>query len=174
MDEYDLKLINLLKENSRRSVSELAELLGVSRQTVRARMEKLEKEGLKYTVKFPQESYFMLIVEAEDVGRLLECDEVFEVNKVSDIKYVLKVNVRSLRELSEVISNLKARILEIMPVVEVLEKESPIRMRVRFRCDYCGKEVHDEPIVYKFRRKVYVFCCRVCLREFKTLNERDI
>jgi len=52
MDPLDEKLITLLRHDGRRSVSDLALELGVSRATVRARMERLERSGdiLGYTV----------------------------------------------------------------------------------------------------------------------------
>ncbi|MCB8820372.1 Lrp/AsnC family transcriptional regulator [Microvirga rosea] len=52
MDELDQRLITLLRHNGRRSVSDLALELGVSRATVRARMERLEQSGdiIGYTV----------------------------------------------------------------------------------------------------------------------------
>ncbi len=52
MDEYDYRLITLLRQNGRRSISDLAHEIGLSRATVRARMEKLEQSGRhrRYTV----------------------------------------------------------------------------------------------------------------------------
>lgn len=52
MDSIDEKLITLLRHNGRRSISDLALETGLSRATVRARMERLEKSGdiLGYTV----------------------------------------------------------------------------------------------------------------------------
>ncbi len=52
MDDLDEKLITLLRHNGRRSISDIAIDLGVSRATVRARMERLERSGdiLGYTV----------------------------------------------------------------------------------------------------------------------------
>ncbi|KAB1083091.1 Lrp/AsnC family transcriptional regulator [Neorhizobium galegae] len=52
MDDFDSKLVTLLRHNARRSISDLATDLGASRATVRSRMEKLEKAGsiLGYTV----------------------------------------------------------------------------------------------------------------------------
>ncbi|NJF26221.1 Lrp/AsnC family transcriptional regulator, partial [Thermococcus sp. Bubb.Bath] len=57
LDELDLKLIYLLMDNSRLSISELAERLSVSRPTVKTRLEKLEKEGIiqRYTIKLHPE-----------------------------------------------------------------------------------------------------------------------
>ena len=52
MDDLDNALVSLLRHDCRRSVSDLALELGVSRATVRTRIEKLEKAGtiLGYTV----------------------------------------------------------------------------------------------------------------------------
>ncbi|EUB99490.1 transcriptional regulator, AsnC family [Rhizobium sp. CF080] len=52
MDDFDNRLVTLLRHNARRSISDLATDLGASRATVRSRMEKLEKDGsiLGYTV----------------------------------------------------------------------------------------------------------------------------
>ncbi len=52
MDALDQKLVTLLRHDGRRSVSDLAIELGVSRATVRSRMERLERSGevLGYTV----------------------------------------------------------------------------------------------------------------------------
>jgi DNA-binding Lrp family transcriptional regulator len=52
MDELDHKIMTKLRHNSRQSISDLASDLGVSRATVRARIDRLEKAGtiLGYTV----------------------------------------------------------------------------------------------------------------------------
>ena len=52
MDEIDRRLIGLLRHNGRRSISDLALELSVSRATVRSRMTRLEADGevLGYTV----------------------------------------------------------------------------------------------------------------------------
>lgn len=52
MDDLDKRLVTLLRHQARSSVSDLAVDLGVSRATVRARMERLEKSGdiVGYTV----------------------------------------------------------------------------------------------------------------------------
>ncbi|MBZ9854003.1 Lrp/AsnC family transcriptional regulator [Mesorhizobium sp. CA13] len=52
MDQLDEQLITLLRHDARRSISDLAMDVGVSRATVRSRMERLEKAGaiIGYTV----------------------------------------------------------------------------------------------------------------------------
>ena len=52
MDDIDSRLVTLLRHDGRRSVSDLALELGLSRGTVRARMERLKQSGevVGYTV----------------------------------------------------------------------------------------------------------------------------
>ncbi|MCM2443248.1 Lrp/AsnC family transcriptional regulator [Agrobacterium vitis] len=52
MDDLDERLVTLLRHNGRRSISDLALETGASRATVRARLERLERDGtiLGYTV----------------------------------------------------------------------------------------------------------------------------
>jgi DNA-binding Lrp family transcriptional regulator len=52
MDQLDEQLITLLRHDARRSISDLAIDVGVSRATVRARVQRLEKAGeiIGYTV----------------------------------------------------------------------------------------------------------------------------
>ena len=56
--KHQQQLIQLLQENSRRSISELAKLLGLSRATVQQSMERLERLGViqGYTVKINPQS----------------------------------------------------------------------------------------------------------------------
>ncbi|MDA7853169.1 Lrp/AsnC family transcriptional regulator [Porticoccaceae bacterium] len=82
----DQQLLNLLRENSRRSVSDIANKLGVSRATVQQRMERLEHRGViqGYTIKlnphFEQQqvsAYIMISVLARktaDITRQLQKD----------------------------------------------------------------------------------------------------
>lgn len=45
MDDMDLKLIALLRQNARASIAEISQRLGVSRATVRARLSRLTEAG---------------------------------------------------------------------------------------------------------------------------------
>ena len=178
LDEYDLKLINLLKNNARLSISELAKLLGLSRPTVKARLERLEKDGIiqKYTVKLSQDiersgSFVILIVETDNPELFEEFDEIVEINRITSRRYVLEVLVDRLEDLKEIMDKSDLNILEIMPVLEKREKETQIKMKIPFRCDYCGKELTEKPIVYKYHNKVYFLCCGTCFDEFKALEK---
>lgn len=57
MDALDIRLIELLTENSRASITQLAQQLGVARATVQERMQRLERNGplRGYTVRLAPE-----------------------------------------------------------------------------------------------------------------------
>ncbi|ASA77638.1 TRASH domain-containing protein [Thermococcus sp. 5-4] len=178
LDALDLKLIYLLMDNSRLSVSELAERLGVSRPTVKSRLEKLEKEGIiqGYTIKLnPQlirgHNIVALIVKTDEPERMEEFQEIIEINRFTSRKYLIKIAIESMGELKRVIEGAGFEVIEIMPILESFERANPPKVKVPFKCDYCGKEIVDEPIVYKYHNRVYFFCCPTCLREFKKTRE---
>jgi DNA-binding Lrp family transcriptional regulator len=56
MDELDRRLLDLLRENARAPVAELARALGVSRTTLQSRLERLERSGViaGYTVRLAE------------------------------------------------------------------------------------------------------------------------
>lgn len=178
LDEVDLKIINILKANSRVSITEIAKALNLSRQTVKARIERLENEGVieGYTIKLASSfenlgSSAYLLANTEDAEKILEMEEVVEVNRIASKKYLIRVQLNSLEDLSRVMD--KAEILEVFPVTERIAKEVPFKAKVNYRCDYCGKEMFDEPIVYRLKNKVYVLCCKTCLREFKEIQKEN-
>jgi len=57
MNPVDTNLLALLRENARRSTSELARSLGVSRSTIQSKIKKLEQKGVikGYTVEYGEE-----------------------------------------------------------------------------------------------------------------------
>ncbi len=57
MDETDKKLLNVLRDNARISLSSLSRVLGLSRSTVQDRISKLERRGIiaGYTVRLGQD-----------------------------------------------------------------------------------------------------------------------
>lgn len=178
LDELDLKLIYMLMDNARMSISELAERLGVSRPTVKTRLEKLEKEGIieGYTIKLNPElqrahNLIALIIKTENPEKLEEFDEIIEANRFTSTKYIIKVAVENMESLRRVIEGANIEVLEVMPILESKVKKTSPKVKIPFKCDYCGKEIVGEPIVYKYRNKIYFFCCPTCFREFKKTRE---
>jgi DNA-binding Lrp family transcriptional regulator len=121
MDTVDQRLISILRHDGRRSISDLAHELGVSRGTVRARLEKLEAGGaiLGYTVVLradavspPVRGLTMIEVEGRMLDRVIdalvgfaEIGAVHTTNGRWDL--VVEISAQNLTDLDAVLSRLR-------------------------------------------------------------------
>lgn len=121
MDDVDQWLISILRHDGRRSISDLALELGVSRGTVRARLERLEAEGtiIGYTVvlradavSLPVRGLTMVEVEGRMLDRVIdalvgfpEIGAVHTTNGRWDL--VVELSAQSLTDLDAVLRRLR-------------------------------------------------------------------
>ena len=122
LDDTDLALLNLLRENARASVVELARKLHLSRTTVQSRLQRLErsKAVLGYTVVVPEEAEaslvraLVMIVAGPKTGAAIEAalrrmPEVRTLHSVSGpFDLVAIVAARSIGELDLAIDRIGA------------------------------------------------------------------
>ena len=121
MDEIDQRLISALRHNARASLSDLALTLGVSRTTVRARIERLQARGeiVGFTVvlrgdtmRDPVRGLMMLGIEGRGTERILR-----QLNGLSAVRathttngrwdLMVEIGTQTLEELDEVLSRIR-------------------------------------------------------------------
>jgi DNA-binding Lrp family transcriptional regulator len=94
MDETDINILRLLKENSRESLGKMAEELGVSKATVSRRIARMEKgayiSGYTITLDPSKLGLMRAIISLQVVGTAVN-SVVDELKKVPEIEYVQKV-----------------------------------------------------------------------------------
>ncbi len=121
MDDIDAKLVAALRHNARASLSTLAGLVGVTRATVRTRLEKLEARGdiLGYTVVTkgdivgqPVRALMMIGIEGRGTERIVaritgipEVQAVHSTNGKWDL--VVEIGTEALTELDRVLANIR-------------------------------------------------------------------
>lgn len=121
MDDFDSKLVTLLRHNARRSISDLATDMGSSRATVRSRMEKLEKDGsiLGYTVilradavELPVRGIMMVEIEGRAADRVIkalggfpEVSEIHTTNGRWDL--IVELGTTTLAEFDNVLRRVR-------------------------------------------------------------------
>jgi DNA-binding Lrp family transcriptional regulator len=119
--DADQKLLTLLRHNSRRSISDLAHELGLSRATVRARIERMERDGdiIGYTVvlradavSMPVRGLTMIEVEGRATSRvvdslsgLVEVGAVHTTNGKWDL--IVELGAASLTDLDSVLRRIR-------------------------------------------------------------------
>ncbi|HKL56380.1 MAG: Lrp/AsnC family transcriptional regulator [Roseovarius sp.] len=98
MDETDRNLISALRHDARASLSDLAAMLGVSRTTVRARIERLKQSGeiVGFTVvlrgdaaRDPVRGLMMIGIEGRGTDRIIR-----QINGLSAVRAVHTTNGR--------------------------------------------------------------------------------
>ncbi|PJE30921.1 transcriptional regulator, AsnC family [Pseudooceanicola antarcticus] len=121
MDDLDRHLITLLRHNGRRSISDLAQALSVSRATLRNRMERLEASGeiLGYTVILradavaqPVRGLMMIKVQGRTAERVVarlsalpEVQEIHTTNGQWDL--IAELGTATLTDLDEVLRRIR-------------------------------------------------------------------
>lgn len=121
MDEVDRKLISALRHNARASLSDLAVMLGVSRTTVRGRIERLQRAGevVGFTVvlkgdaaRDPVRGLMMLGIEGRGTDRILR-----QINGISAVRathttngrwdLIVEIGAATLEELDAVLAQIR-------------------------------------------------------------------
>ena len=124
IDAQDAKILELLVQNSRASVSDLAAHVGLSRPAVAERMEKLQKAGIiqGYTAvlkNYPNATPVVAFVAARHPGLLKGRAEnaVYDLSRRSEVQEVhgvagedciyMKVRVKDIAELNQLVKELQ-------------------------------------------------------------------
>jgi Lrp/AsnC family transcriptional regulator of lysine biosynthesis len=115
MDETDLKILGLLRRNSRTKNTEIARQVGLTERAVRARIEKLVKEGIirKFTIETSPVGVEGLVLINAHAGRTpavkeKACqmsDSVFECT--GDFDVAVKLTADTLDELNRKVDEIR-------------------------------------------------------------------
>ncbi|MGI9367428.1 MAG: Lrp/AsnC family transcriptional regulator [Ruegeria sp.] len=121
MDDLDNRLLSALHRDARASLSELAELLGVTRTTVRSRLQRLKSSGeiIGFTVLTPQDvaqspvrGLMMLEIEGRGTERIMsrisamrQVRAVHSTNGAWDL--IAEIGTETLAELDEVLFQIR-------------------------------------------------------------------
>jgi len=130
MDIVDLKILELLKENSRMSFNDISQIVGKTEATVRRRVKKLTVEGVirKFTVEYniDNKPRTRATVKVEPdfkeikkiLKELLEIEEITDIWRLSgDCGLFMKVEIPSIEHFNPLIEEKIAKI-EGLKVVE--------------------------------------------------------
>ncbi len=121
LDPLDERLITLLRHDGRRSISDLALELGVSRATVRARMERLEHAGIIIgytvilradTVEAPVRGIMLIDVEGHAADRVVRAlsgfPEVLEIHTTNGRwDLIVELSAPSLPDLDAILRRIR-------------------------------------------------------------------
>jgi|Deesub1362B_J571_1020462.scaffolds.fasta_scaffold00189_60 DNA-binding Lrp family transcriptional regulator len=179
LDEADIRLISALRKNSRATISELAEACGLSRPTVKKKLENLVKMGIitRFTVKLgacPRKrvNQLALLIKCGDdmVEELAANNNVDWIVRVMGDRYLVKLTFCELEDLRKFTDEIQIKldVLEFLPVLGVIKDERrniyPM-FDVEYRCEMCNK-ITKNPVVLEEDIKDHLFCSEECKSKF--------
>jgi len=132
MDDTDIKILNTLRENSRTKNTEIARRVGLTERAVRARIEKLVREGVirKFTIETSPVGFEGIVLIDTHVGRTSAVkdkardlsDYVFECSGEFDVAVRLKAD--TLDDLNKKVDELRAYpgVLRTATLIKLIEE----------------------------------------------------
>ncbi len=185
IDLTDLGILRILQRDARTPILEISKELGVSRPTVKSRIDKLQREGVvkKFTAIVDRDAILnnilllieMSIGDKKALKSLAEMSEILEIyetlgNKNHICKAIVS-NMEELRTLMDRIGELDIKHIDSKIVLRTIKEEYDAivgpEIGVVMNCEYCGKTIYGNPVKFKIHNKEHYLCCPICLKSYK-------
>ncbi len=165
LSELEQKIILLLKRNSRMSIVDMASELGTSRITAKKALDSIISSGRikKFTISLADEEKDMVLLYTDSLEKI-PGNLILERFSLIDGSYMVILYYEDLIKIKK--TNIKR--VEIATSRESYENMKRVE---NIRCDYCGKEIKNNPISVEIRGKTYYLCCPNCERDIKKRGE---
>ena len=165
LSELEQRLILLLKRNSRMSIVEIASELGTSRLTAKKALDSIISSGRikKFTISLADEEKDMVLVYTDNLENI-PGNIILERFSLIDGSYMVILYYEDLIKIKK--ANIKR--VEIATSRELYEN---MNRAENLHCDYCRKEIKDNPISVEIKGKTNYVCCPNCERDLKKRGE---
>lgn len=156
LSDLEQRLLAILREDSRKSISDIAVELDISRTTAKKAMDSLLDSGRirAFTVQMNDDEKDLVLLHIDDPGPVPN-RYILEDFELIDGTHIVVIHYENLVKLDGL------RIIDVKIAKRKLGGESPGRA-MHIHCDLCGNDIHNEPILVKTKGKTYYACCPGC------------
>lgn len=160
-NETEQRLLSILRKDSRKSITEISDELGVSRITAKKVLNHLTESGRikNFTISIDEDERDLVLVHVNTLDGI-DMTLVNETFSLLDGTFLVIMYYENL---------LKAVNMTVLDVK--IAKSRRINLgagRIRhIHCDYCGAEIVSEPIRLEIMGRTYYACCPNCERDLK-------
>ena len=167
--ELEQRLVVILKEDSRKTMSELAQEMNISRTTAKKVMDSLMDSGRirAFTIQLDEDENDLVIVHVEDASAVPK-RYVLEDFELIDGTHMVVIHYENLVKLRDV------NIIDVKIAKKRVPGENPGRT-MHVHCDLCGNEIINDPLTLKMKGKTYYSCCPSCEKSLRIrLSEIEV
>ena len=165
LSELEQRLILLLRRNSRMSIVDIASELGTSRLTAKKAMDSIISSGRikKFTISIADEEKDMVLIYTDNLDNI-PGNIILERFSLIDGTYMVILYYEDLIKI-------KGANIKRVEIATSRESYENMNRAENLHCDYCRKEIKDNPISVEIRGKTYYVCCPNCERDLKKRGE---
>jgi Lrp/AsnC family leucine-responsive transcriptional regulator len=189
IDSVDAQIIELLQQDGRMMYKDIADKVGVSLPTVRARLRNLMKLGLikKFTVVVDSEkimgrvkAFVLADVDVENTDQFREnLEKVEEIRAAFFVagskRVLLDVDVEDMEHLNTLMFRLSKGFgfsgFSVYVSTKILKEEYGSRVKpdtpLQFRCRFCDCIIYGKPLIRHYYGGKYYFSGEECASAFK-------
>lgn len=194
VDAIDAQIVELLQEDGRMLYKDIAERVGVSLPTVKARIRRLVDLGLikKFTVvvdpdKIAGKIRAVLFAKLDPagfegvVGALSKMGEVRAIHFVSGEKQLLlEVEADDMQHFNELVVRRlpSVGLAEVSThiITQTVKEEYGVSLKpnshLQFKCDFCHTTIYGKPIVKHYYGGKYYFSGEECAQAYKRILDQ--
>ena len=159
--ELKYRLAEILKNDSRATVSDLAKNLGVSRARISSMIEEMKNDenNTKFTIISSQDYTDLIVARVKSIEGL-DPSRVVEYFEMIDSSYIVVIYYRDIH------------LLDGLPVQDISFARSrkigdAISGEPVLSCDFCGKKIEANPIRVDVSGKLLYACCPNCSQDLQ-------
>ncbi|BAB59523.1 leucine-responsive regulatory protein [Lrp] [Thermoplasma volcanium GSS1] len=166
LSNLESRVLRELIDDSRSSVEEISERTGIGRNTVSKIIKDLERNGIikKYTIKTSYEESEKKIIALTPDDVHIPDDLIYYNFKLSNGKRILVLSKSALDYDFQ---------YDQVWISDTVEEGKAILSNITLYCDYCGNQIHGDPISVKWKNRTYLVCCPNCEKDMLKRLEKD-
>jgi hypothetical protein len=162
--ELESRLLDILKRDSRTTISDLASILGTGRTRVRKAIEGMVSDGTirRFTIETSDEGEDIIVarvrkIDQIDQSRLIEYFEMIDGTYLTVAAYS-QIHALDKAEVMDLNFAKQRRSIGFIPVGRKLT------------CDYCGQRINGTPLTAEMGSKILYACCPNCQNDLLKEN----
>ncbi|MFG1460996.1 MAG: TRASH domain-containing protein [Thermoplasmataceae archaeon] len=165
--ETEQRMLTILKNDSRKSIIDLAHELKISRITARKVLDSLIQSGKirKFTISIDEDERDLVMIHTSNMEKIPK-SLVVESFDLVDNTFIVVMYYENL---------LKVKDIDILDLKVALNRtvNTAARRISHIHCDYCNDVIQGAPLTISSKGRIYYACCQNCRKDLERRLETE-